>query len=113
MTKIEIKGLKELKQAFKDLGPEFAKRQKGALMVVANSYKSDVQTITPYLTGTLRRSIHAELVRDDTALVGSNLEYAAPVEYGTGRRQPKPYFRPPIDLYYQKYKRLFLEVMGA
>ena len=109
---VQIKGLAELKAAFKGLDKEFEKRQRVAIKLAANEYKGDVQAITPHLTGTLRRSIHVEMVSDNTALVGSNLEYAAPVEYGTRYRAPKPYFRPPLDLNKAKYRRIFLEEMS-
>jgi hypothetical protein len=29
--------------------------------------------------------------------IGTDVEYAAPVEYGAGRRPPQPYLRPAID----------------
>jgi HK97 gp10 family phage protein len=109
---VQVKGLAELKAAFKGLDKEFEKRQRVAIKLTANEYKGDVQTEAPYITGTLRRSIHVEMVSDSTALVGSNLEYAAPVEYGTRYRAPKPYFRPPLDLNKAKYRRIFLEEMG-
>jgi len=45
--------------------------------------------IQGYRGGTLRNSI-AHTVNDDTAIIGSNVEYAPYVELGTG-----PYYQPP------------------
>jgi HK97 gp10 family phage protein len=109
---VQVRGLVELRKAFKDFGVDATKRQRRAIKLTATAYQGDVQTEAPYITGTLRRSIHVEMVSDSTALVGSNLEYAAPVEYGTRYRAPKPYFRPPLDLNKAKYRRIFLEEMS-
>ena len=56
-------------------------------------------------TGRLRNSItHA---RDDTsAYVGTNVEYAAYVELGTSRMNPRPYLRPAAENYADEYKQI-------
>ncbi len=117
----EIRGLTELKQAFSGLSKQFEQRMRTAIKMTANAYKSDVQDIAPYRSGTLRRSIHVEMVSNDTALVGTDLEYARRLEYGfagadsLGRvynQQARPYFRPPIDKYIDKYRAIFTEEMG-
>lgn len=85
----------------------------GALLV-----QNDAKQRAPYVTGTLRRSIHIggheqlagdvvsssplpapEISADAVRVyVGTNLEYAPLVEYGYGRRRPRPYLRPAIDV---------------
>lgn len=83
---------------------------------IANRAKSKA----PYITGTLRRSLHVggfttltpdfnasepydDLGKDagaDSAAVikvGTNLEYARYVEFGTSRRTATPYLRPAFD----------------
>lgn len=67
--------------------------------------EADAKAAAPVLTGHLRESIEHE-VDGDTLRVGSNLEYAAPVEEGhrivawgheTGKFQPpQPYLRPAL-----------------
>lgn len=50
----------------------------------------------PYVqTGTLRRSITHEVI-DSKFLgrVGTNVEYAKPLEYGTRNMRPRPFMRP-------------------
>lgn len=84
--------------------------------------QNDAKRRAPYRTGNLRRSIHigghADLATDRGEIVdqtgspvpppetwpggggiyiGTDVEYAAPVEYGAGRRPPQPYLRPAID----------------
>lgn len=67
--------------------------------------EADAKIAAPVLTGRLKESIEHE-VQGDTLRVGSNLEYAAPVEEGhrivawgheTGKFQPpQPYLRPAL-----------------
>lgn len=45
-------------------------------------------------TGHLRNSIDYQLTSETTARVGTNLEYAAPLEMGTIRIAPRPFMRP-------------------
>ncbi len=60
--------------------------------------QSDARRACPVDTGQLRSSIVAEPVREDgdrlVLRVGTNVEYAAYVEFGTSRMAPQPYMRP-------------------
>lgn len=60
---------------------------KGAFRV-----EREAKIIVPVDTGLLRSSIHTE-VEDNSATVGTNVEYAANVEFGFGQR-PQPYLTP-------------------
>jgi HK97 gp10 family phage protein len=69
----------------------------GAL-VIENAAKQR----SPVRTGNLRRSIHTEPARAAdgkaaTARVGTNVEYAPYVEFGTRRMSARPYLRPALD----------------
>ena len=65
----------------------------------------------PVKTGTLRRSItHAITLDFRTAIVGSNVEYAAYVEMGTPKRPnypAQPYLRPALMANRNRIRRLF------
>jgi HK97 gp10 family phage protein len=61
---------------------------------------------TPVDTGRLRGSI-ASKVDGDKAIVGTNVEYAPYVEYGTGKMRAQPYLRPSIDYNRSNLRRLF------
>lgn len=116
---IEVKGLEDLVKKLESLGAEVAGPvlenavRAGALLV-----QNDARRRGPYanpkpdneLTGTLRRSIHTEVETTAPgraeATVGTDLVYAARVEFGfegkdsLGRmyhQAPKPYLRPALD----------------
>lgn len=118
----EIKGMSELKAAFKELGPRFGKNAVVGVTLAAQSYKNDVQAGSPYKTGTLRRSIHATPPEDSggavVVYVGTDLPYARRLEYGfadtdsrgrTFNQPARPYFRPPLDQNRDKYLKIMTE----
>lgn len=55
--------------------------------------------LCPVDTGRLRSSIAWRFDRDARGLfaaIGTNVSYAAPVEFGTSRQRPQPFLRPAI-----------------
>ena len=56
----------------------------------------EAKTRTPVNTGRLRNSIEYRVTEDD-AIIGTNVEYAPYVEYGTSRMRAQPYLRPALD----------------
>ena len=56
-------------------------------------------------TGRLRNSLTWAVV-DDSAYVGTNVEYAPYVELGTSRQRPKPYLKPAIMNHIEEYKAI-------
>lgn len=57
---------------------------KRALTQSALLVESSAKLNCPVETGTLRRSITHEFISEDTIQVGTNMDYASYVEYGTG-----------------------------
>ena len=102
------------------------KRERVAVSLAGNAYKTDVQRIIAYDTGTLRRSVHVEPSSDGltpVSLVGSNAPYARRIEYGfwdmqdaLGRRyfqRPQPAWRPAFDLNKAKYGRIMIDHLNG
>ena len=56
-------------------------------------------------TGNLRRNIEHG-VDDDTAYVGTNVEYGKYVEYGTSRMPPRPFLKQAVQNHQDEYKKL-------
>jgi len=120
----EIRGMKELKEAFKNLNIQFGKNADTAVVLGGLSYIADVKKICPYKTGTLRRSIHVQPPEHKGGVVvayaGTDLKYARRLEYGfadkdsRGRvynQAARPYFRPPLDTNREKYINVIRKAM--
>lgn len=59
-------------------------------------------------TGALRNSISHES-DDDTAYVGTNLEYAPYVELGTSNMVERPFIRPAVENHLKEYQEILEE----
>ena len=61
----------------------------------------------PVDTGNLRNSItHTTDVDEKAAYIGSNVEYAAYVEYGTQKTKAQPYLKPAVVNHVDEYRQL-------
>lgn len=109
--KMYIKNPEELHRAFQKID----KLKRASALEAA--VKAGLQPINnaaiqkaPYLTGTLRRSIHTEIVESRESYCegasGTNLDYAARIEFGyndtdalgrTYHQPAQPYLRPAFD----------------
>lgn len=91
---VYLRGGKELAADFARLenairGPVLGRAAQAGAMVI----ETEAKRRAPRITGTLIRSIHTEITRQDAteaaAAVGTNVEYGPHVEYGTGLHGPK------------------------
>jgi hypothetical protein len=125
VTGIEVEGLEEVLANIETRLHSMVQKGKKGLKLAGQAYANDVKQGAPYLTGTLRRSIHAEPPTDDDdqpfVLVGTDLPYARRLEYGflgtdaLGRyyhQPPQPYFRPPLDTQMPKYLAIIAGAMS-
>lgn len=86
------------------VGAEAAKLVRQTALDIEGSAKE----FAPVRTGTLWRSIHHEIQGDGrfasmSAEIGTDVEYAPFVEYGTSRMAPQPYMRPAFDRHTPEY----------
>lgn len=63
-------------------------------------------------TGRLANSITFDRLGDLTAIVGSELNYAPWLEYGTSRMAARPFFRPAVERMRPKYIGKLEELIG-
>jgi len=95
---VTIQGTEELKAKLKalgvDLGKELAKSGRRAMEI---NVETPAKQKCPVDTGNLRASIDTQSEGEMTIKTGSNVEYAADVEYGTERQRAQPYLRPAFD----------------
>lgn len=67
-----------------------------ALLAGSQTVVNSAKRRVPKKTGTLSRSIHAE-VESDGVLVGTDVSYAKYVEQGTARMKGRPYLQPALN----------------
>lgn len=73
---------------------------------MANNAMLEITVMDAVDTGRLRRSIEGDDNGKDTAYVGTNVEYAPYVEYGTSRMAARPYLKNALANYVDEYKRI-------
>lgn len=91
LTGIELIGFKSLNKKLQQLEELDKKIEIIALMV-----EKEAKELCPVRTGRLRASIHAGKENKYTHYVGTNVEYAPFVEFGTRKMRAQPYLRPAV-----------------
>lgn len=78
-----------------------------ALEAIGLQAEGYAKMLCPVDTGRLRNSItHTYDASEQKAYVGTNVEYAAYVEYGTSKTKPQPYIRPAVADHGDEYKEI-------
>ena len=77
--------------------------------MVQGEAKRNLRANDSVRTGRLRGSI-ASIVKSDNVVVGTNVEYAPYVEYGTVRSRAKPYLRPALDVHKKNLVRMWKDI---
>jgi len=98
----KIRGMQELQSKLKRLESGMQARVlSNALTAGALPIQNEAKTLAPYETGTLRRSIHTEIVtKNDNRIVaeiGTDVEYGPHQEFGTWDMAAHPFLRPAFD----------------
>lgn len=84
---------------------ELPKRIEQALIAIGLTAETYAKRDCPVDTGRLRNSItHA--YDDDSAYIGTNVEYGKYVELGTSRMAARPYLGPAATQHSQEYKNI-------
>ena len=96
---VTLHGAPQLKAQFAKLGEAVAgPKVKAALRAGALVIANDAKARAPVRTGTLRRSIGIEDGPGPYEVsIGTDLEYAPYVEFGTYKMAARPYLRPAFD----------------
>ena len=79
---------------------------KKALEMIGLQCEGSAKMKCPVDTGRLRNSITHTQENADTELIGSPVEYAPYVEYGTQRQRAQPYLKPAVVNHTDEYKRI-------
>lgn len=101
MAEVEI----EFKTNLKDVISELETKAARALEAVGMQGENYAKRLCPVDTGNLRNSI-THTTDEDTAYIGTNVEYAAYVELGTLKTKAQPYLRPAAENHTAEYKEI-------
>ncbi len=86
-----------------DVKRAVAEALRQGLEMVGLQGEKHAKALCPVDTGNLRNSI-THTTDDDSAYIGTNVEYAPYVEFGTSRQKAQPYLRPAATDYTSEYK---------
>ena len=92
---IKLAGLTATTEALKKLFDE--KKQEAIVREIALAIEYEAKRLCPVDTGRLRASITTEKIDTATYGVGTNVEYAPYVEFGTRKMAAQPYLRPAVE----------------
>lgn len=111
----KIRGMDELQSKLKRLDAGMQARVlSNALTAGALPIQNEAKRLAPYKTGTLRRSIHTEIVKHGDqkiiAEIGTDVVYGPPQEFGTRTMAAHSFLRPAFDT---KLPEAQKEIVGA
>lgn len=80
-----------------ELAGQLRERASEAVRKTALDIEAGAKAIVPVDTGNLKNSIQTKMEDDLTATIGTHVEYAPYVEYGTHRMAAQPYLTPSAE----------------
>lgn len=97
---VTVKNIGRLQAKLSKLDPLTRGAISRGVQKAAAKVEGDAKLITPVDTGALRSSINVagkSTPNGAEASIGTNLEYAAHVEFGTSRAKAQPYLQPALQ----------------
>ncbi|GCE49197.1 HK97 gp10 family phage protein [Thermosporothrix hazakensis] len=95
---VEIVGLDKVLADLDQAVDELENRTEQELLATGKECKNEAQKRVPVRTGRLKNSISYEQTDRYEVLVGTNVEYAPYVEFGTRKMQAQPYLLPAFEI---------------
>lgn len=83
-----------------------------ALDTIGFIAETHAKALTPVKTGRLRGSI-AHMVDDNSAYIGTNVEYAPHVEFGTSRQKAHYMLKKAATEHSEEYKKIAKDILGG
>ncbi len=80
-----------------ELQAQLRRQASAAIRKAAYDIEAHAKAVVPVDTGNLKNSIQTTMENDLTAIVGTHVEYAPYVEYGTHRMAARPYLGPAAE----------------
>ncbi|MCD4839732.1 HK97 gp10 family phage protein [Neobacillus sedimentimangrovi] len=113
MAKSHIRGLDRWTRWVSSLPEEVAQEVKGVVAEHAYKIEADAKRLVPVDTGHLRRSIATAFKNGGlTAYIGTNVEYALYVEFGTSKQHAQPFLTPAFVKWKDKFDNELLKAVS-
>jgi len=110
MIGVKLEGFEKLQKTLNSFTDE--ENIEALLKEVAFFIEKEAKRICPVDTGRLRASITTEKVDRLAYAVGTNVEYAPYVEFGTYKMRAQPYLRPAMELARMKFNQFKFRIGG-
>ena len=110
MTQIKLEVTKDNRD---EVLTALEERKDAILEAMGGMAENYAKMLCPVDTGRLRNSITHAQEDESTEIVGTNVEYAAYVEYGTSRSKAQPYLTPAIENHIDEYRQLAEDVLAG
>lgn len=78
-----------------------------ALETIGLAAEGYAKRLAPVDTGRLRNSISHTHDGKDTVYIGTNVEYAPYLEFGTSRQKAQPYLKPAVTDHMDQYRKIW------
>lgn len=96
--RVRVEGIPKIRTAFRQVSEKVTRSAQREVKRSALNIEGGAKNRVPVDTGRLRNSIGHETSLDElSATIGSNVEYAPFVEFGTRGRTAKPYLFPAFE----------------
>lgn len=90
-------GMKQFQSSLQGNALKVSNNMDKELGKLAFQVETKAKEYVPVKTGRLRASIMTEHVRKFYWLIGTNVSYAPPQEFGSSRNKPHPFLRPALQ----------------
>lgn len=105
MAKVDIKDYS------KDVKAAYDQARERSLEIIGLTAEKYAKQIVPVDTGRLRNSITHE-VDGKEVFIGTNVEYAPPIEYGTIKQKAQPFLVPAATEHDSTYKQIIQDAFA-
>jgi HK97 gp10 family phage protein len=113
-TTVRVEGMPALRRALLTITQEGRRTVQREVMRSALKVQAGAKVRCPVDTGRLRNSIAVEIQDEGlSALVGTNVEYAPFVEFGTSRQRPQPYLFPAYEEEHPQFVERLRRELGS
>jgi HK97 gp10 family phage protein len=101
----------DIKDYSKDVKAAYDQARERSLEIIGLTAEKYAKQIVPVDTGRLRNSITHE-VDGKEVYIGTNVEYAPPVEYGTIKQKAQPFLVPAATEHDSTYKQIIQDAFA-